>query len=188
MIISIRGTNGAGKSTLVRQIMDHFVLTGGTVTAISYPAEENKRKPMGYICSRVIGGGDQGLFVVGHYEIPNGGIDTVPSLAYAYELALGHHELGMDVIMEGKNFTEPLTWILEQHQNKLDIRVVLIDIPVEQCIEAVRARGHKIREETIVTLHAKSHVQFNVFQEAGVRAFKGTRQQCLKEVQSWLKE
>jgi len=186
MIISIRGTNGAGKSTLVKKIMDDVIYTGGIVTPISYPAEENKRKPMGYICNNT--SKINSFFVIGHYEIANGGIDTVPSLAYAYELALGHHELGMHVIMEGKNFTEPLTWILEQHQNKLDIRVVLIDTPFSKCVESVRARGHKIKEETIAMLHAKSQVQFNVFKEAGIRAFKGTRRQCLSEVQSWLRK
>lgn len=185
MIVSIRGTNGAGKSTLVRKVMDDCVRDGGIVATIRYPAKENKRKPMGYVCfnpeRKAIP-----FFIIGHYEIPNGGIDTMPSLKYAYELALGHHELGMHILMEGKNFTEPLTWFLEQHQRKMDIRVVLIDIPLSECVAAVRERGHTIKEETITTLHAKSRMQFDAFKEAGIRAFKGSRQQCLDEVQSWL--
>ena len=184
MIVSIRGTNGAGKSTLVRTIMDSLIQTGCTITTIKYPADKNKRRPMGYICES----GAAPIFVVGHYETKNGGLDTSPSLAYAYELAVSHLALGFNVIMEGKNFTESPAWILEQHNLGVDIRVVLIDIPVKQCIKAVRARGHKIKKETIIALHAKSREQYKIFVKAGVRAFKGTRQQCLKEVQSWLKK
>jgi dephospho-CoA kinase len=179
MIISIRGTNGAGKSTLVREIMSRY-----EKTLIQYPAKD-KRKPMGYVCSNFEK--TKGFFVAGHYEIANGGIDTLPSLECAYDLALKHHQLGLDVILEGKNFTEPPTWILKQHEDKVDIRVVLIDIPLSQCIKAVRARGHKIKEDTIAALHAKSRKQFEVFKKAGVHVFKGNRKQCLEKVASWLR-
>jgi len=185
MIISIRGTNGSGKSTLVRWIMDDFAKNGGGVTMMKYPPEKHKRKPMGYLCRNA----DQtkALFVVGHYEIDNGGIDTVPSLDYAYDLALNHHMIGFDVIMEGKNFTESTAWLIKQHENELDVRVVLIDTPVKECIKSVRKRGHKIQEKTIRALHARSRVQFKVFQKAGILSFKGSRAQCLSKVRSWLK-
>jgi len=185
MIISIRGANGAGKSTLVRWIMEDFTKNGGTITTMKYPPEKKKIKPCGYICRTA----DQtkALFVVGHYEIANGGLDTIPSLAYAYELALNHHTMGFDVIMEGKNFTETPTWITDLHMQKLDVRVAMIDIPVKECVESVRARGHKIKEETIKSLHAKSLRQFEIFKHAGVRIFKGDREQCLEEVRKWLK-
>jgi ABC-type sugar transport system ATPase subunit len=188
MIVSIRGTNGAGKSTLVRSIMKRIISDGGKVTAIKYPADENKKRPLGYICSPA--GKTKGIFVVGHYEpmTANGGIDTTPSLKYAYKLALEHHELGLNVIMEGKNFTESPKWILDQHGAEFDIRVALIDLPVAQCIKAVRKRGHKIKEETIKTLHAKSREQYKIFEKAGVTVFKGTRDECFEKVKAWLRK
>jgi uridine kinase len=187
MIISVRGTNGAGKSTLVREVMKGFTHDGGKVYAMQYPPEENKHRPMGYICRNA----DQtkALFIIGHYENAkaNGGVDTLPNMKYAHDLALNHHSMGFDVLMEGKNFTESPAWILKQHEDKLDVRVVLIDTPVKLCIKSVIARGHKIQEKTIRGLHAKSRVQFRLFERAGVPAYKGTRRQCLEKVQSWLK-
>jgi thymidylate kinase len=180
MIISIRGTNGAGKSTLVRSIMDCF----GTRIAMRYPPDEKKRVPMGYILRSK--DDTRSLLVTGHYETVNGGIDTMPSLVYAYDLALKHHELACDVIMEGKNFTESPAWILSLHKRKFDIRVVLLDVPVEQAIQSVRARGHKIQERTIRDLHNRSRLQFTKFENHGVKSFKGNRRQCLEEVKRWL--
>jgi hypothetical protein len=165
---------------LVREVMSRY-----EATLIKYPSK-NKRKPMGYICSNF--DKTHGFFVPGHYEIANGGIDTLPDMACAYDLAIKHHKLGLDVLMEGKNFTEPPTWILKQHKAGKDIRVVMIDLPLAQCIKSVRDRGHKIQEKTIASLHAKSRKQFEIFKEAGVHVFKGSRKQCLEKVASWLRK
>jgi hypothetical protein len=187
MIISLRGTNGSGKSTIVREIMKSYE----TIVKVKYPPDWSKRVPTGYIC--INKDSVRRLFVVGHYEavkdkIVNGGVDTTPGLAYAYDLALKHHEFGCDVIMEGKNFTESPKWILNLHECKFDIRVALIDIPLEECIKSVRGRGHKIKEETITALHTRSKAQFKIFEKAGVHAIKGSRRQCLEKVQSWLEK
>jgi hypothetical protein len=182
VIISLRGTNGAGKSSLVHKVMHAF---GGTVITIQYPPEQRKRVPMGYILRSE--DETRSLFVMGHYEKTNGGVDTMPSLVYAYDLALKHYELGCDVIMEGKNFTETPAWILGLHKRKIDIRVALIDVPVEQAIQSVRERGHRIQEKTIRDLHARSRVQYALFEEWGVTTFKGNRRQCYEEVKTWLK-
>lgn len=185
MIISLRGSNGSGKSTLVRDVMRSWLDSGGTIVKVMYPPDQNKRVPLGYIC--ISADETRRLFIVGHYGIPNGGVDTVPSLAYAYDLAVRHHELGSDVLMEGKNFTEPTKWLIKLHERGLDVRVVLLDIPIEECIASVRKRGHKIQEKTIRSLHAKSRNQFEVFSSAGLRTHRGDRRSCLERVQAWLK-
>jgi energy-coupling factor transporter ATP-binding protein EcfA2 len=184
MIIKLLGTNGAGKSTLVRTIMRDYQVAGDVIT-VQYPSEEGRKlRPQGYICRANF----RRLFVLGHYEIANGGVDTLPSLDYAYKLALTHHELGSDVMMEGKNFNDSAARTLILIKNKLDVRVVLLDLGVDLCIQSVRERGHNISEDTIRKLHKKSRDQYSIFQNAGATTFKGGRSQCLAEVRKWLRK
>jgi hypothetical protein len=210
MIVNIRGTNGSGKSTIVRKVMDLYP----TRIAIAYP-EVNKRKPMGYICSwscsypdcsctvsfpkgykpseetecpRSKGDTTRRLFVPGHYEIQNGGIDTLPSLNYAYELVLKHHELGADVLYEGKNFNDSLERIKIMHQARLDVRVVFIDHPITKCIQAVHDRGHNIKQDTIIALDDKSKKEFVKLRTIGVKCRLLSRQGSFQTIRDWLQQ
>jgi hypothetical protein len=128
MIINIRGTNGAGKSTLVRKVMERYQ----TITQIEYPAEIKGRKgnrkirPMGYLCATDV----QRLFIPGHYEIANGGVDTIHNLEYAYKLILEHHSWGANVLYEGMNWHDSVkTRLLVLHEC-LDVHVIFIKLPL----------------------------------------------------------
>lgn len=181
MIISLRGTNGAGKSHLVRRVMGFYQRR----VAVQYPGYSDKR-PTGYVCTPYIAG-KKYLFVVGHYEIPNGGVDTLPKLDDAYDLARTHSlELGMNVIMEGKNLSDGTTRLLALKSVGCDVAAVFVDEPVERCVESVRARGHKIQEKTIRLIHAKCHRQYDSLKEEEVRCFKGSREQAFEEVYKML--
>jgi hypothetical protein len=180
MIVMIRATNGAGKSTIVRKIMEKYE----KITTVRYPKGMDKKKPMGYICSR--SSDTRHLFIPGHYEIANGGIDTMPSLDYAYQMIFRHHELGSDVLAEGKNFNDGLQRILSLYARKLDIRVMFIDHPVMACIEAVRNRGHTIRPETIVRLADKCEKEFKTLSKVGVQCNILPREEALDQIQKWL--
>lgn len=178
MIINIRGTNGSGKSTVVRQVMNSC----NTVVQIAYPQMEHRRKPMGYICTH----GNQKLFIPGHYEIANGGIDTLPSLNYAHDLILQHYEYGADVLYEGKNFTENIERILLLHKAGIDVRVIFIEFPIDDCIAAVRARGHQIKEETIIALYKKCQKEFALLRKTEVKCLKLNRSTIHNVIIHWL--
>lgn len=178
MIISLRGTNGAGKSTIIRNLMDLY----DTRITVAYP-EQNKRRPMGYIC---IKDNQRRLFVPGHYEIANGGIDTLPSLDYAYELVLKHHEYAADVIYEGMNLSDGTKGILKMHAAKLDVRVIFIDHPIDACIQSVRDRGHGIAEKTIISIHKKLDKQYVQLRAAKVVCFKLSRLKAFTTAMDWL--
>jgi energy-coupling factor transporter ATP-binding protein EcfA2 len=186
MIISLRGTNGSGKSTLVRTIMAAYKVK----TAIRYPG---KQRPRGYVCLRVFNGEEvptpsTPLFVPGHYEIDNGGVDTLPDLDTAYELIKTHAlELGCDVLYEGKNMSDGAKRLLELRDAGLDVAVACIDIPVGNCVAAVRTRGHKIKVETIEKLHAKCQREMEKFKQEGIECFSGNRVTVLRTVRQWLK-
>jgi len=177
MIISLRGTNGSGKSTIVRNIMKLYPHE----TKIEYPG---RRKPIGYVLRLK----NRTLFVPGHYEILNGGIDTIDSLATAYNLIAVHAvELGCDVLYEGKNLSDGPKRLLELQAAGHDVAVAHINLPVEDCISAVRLRGHTIKVETIEKLHIKSQHDLVKFGLAGVPVFSGNREDTLMQVKSWLK-
>jgi predicted ABC-type ATPase len=179
MIINIRGTNGSGKTTIVRQIVGCHE----TVTTIQYPPERgNKRRPLGYLCAR----DTRRLFIPGHYEIANGGIDTIHDLEYAHKIILYHHSLGADVLYEGMNFTDKIDWIIRMHEAKLDIRVAFINHPVEACIKSVRKRGHAIRKETIRKLHTQSLNECTKIQALKIPCINLSRQGTLDNIKMWL--
>lgn len=177
-IISLRGTNGAGKSTLVRAVMDCYA----TRAAITYPG---KLRPRGYVLLPRSG---RRLFVPGHYEIANGGVDTLSSLDSAYDLIRKHAELKMDVLYEGKNMSDGPARLVRLHDIGLPVAAVLIDLDVDDCVAAVRARGHKIARTTIQRLHGKSISDAGKLAAAGVPVFIGSREGCLEHVKGLLAE
>lgn len=178
MIISLRGTNGSGKSTIVRSIMSLYRCE----IEVQYPG---RKKPTGYILKRKHLS-ERSLFVPGHYEIANGGIDTLPDLPTAYDLIRKHHELGMDVLYEGKNMSDGVAQILSLSQKDVPLAVALIEESVKKCVASVRKRGHKIKVETIEKLHAKSRRDADALEKKGVTVYRGNRAAVLHQVRQWL--
>lgn len=179
MIISLRGTNGSGKSTIVREIMGLYP----TAVQMQYPG---RRKPGGYLLRSL--NGATPLHVPGHYEIANGGLDTLPSLDLAYQMIEQHHLLGMHVLYEGKNMSDGAKRVRALHRKYPDqVRVALIDESVRTCLTSVRERGHRIMSETVKRLHAKSRRDVDALEEAGVAVYRGNRAAVLHQVRQWLK-
>ena len=179
MIVSLRGTNGAGKSTIVRNIMALYF----NRFQIEYPG---RRRPGGYILRPRHVDGTR-LFVPGHYEIANGGVDTLPSLDAAYELIRVHAvEFGCDVLYEGKNMSDGPKRLLELSRHGLPVAVGHIHIPVKECVAAVRKRGHTIKKETIERLSVKCVRDAETFATAGVEVFTGDREAVFNQVRKWL--
>jgi predicted kinase len=161
VIISLRGTNGAGKSTLVRAVVACYAQHADPLTA------PGRRKPLGQIWTRTAGPG-AGLFVPGHYEIANGGVDTLRDLEEAYDLIRRYATRGHDVLYEGKNLSDGPTRLLELKREGYDCCAVLLNVPLGTCVSSVRARGHSISEKTIERLWHKSHRDCDALEHEGV--------------------
>jgi len=172
VIISLRGTNGAGKSTIVRSILheSHF-------TEIR---SEDRRKPVGYICSPRDHHAMKKTFIPGHYEIQNGGIDTLKSLDAAYDMIRSHWLSGHHVLYEGKNMTDRTSRIREFPVT--EVIIIVIDHPVELCIEAVRARGHSIRQQTIEKIARYSAIDADRLAVAGYEVLRLDRDAAIEKV------
>lgn len=149
MIISLRGTNGAGKSTIVRAVMARY----GHKSPVTAP---KRNRPIGYTLNR--GDAFPELFVPGHYEIANGGVDTLHDLDWAYELIETFASKEFDVLYEGMNMSDGVHRIhrLGQKFEFDNVCAVSIQPPLEICVQSVRDRGHTIKYDTIERLHRKT--------------------------------
>lgn len=178
MIIGLRGTNGAGKSTIVRRVLS------------TYPQRREitvsgRRKPLGYVASSP---GCRDLFVPGHYEIANGGVDTLSGLDEAYRLILEYGMLGMNVLYEGKNMSDGPDRTVHLKRLLPNVRSILVSYPLEDCVAAVRQRGHSIKVQTIERLYHKSFRDMETLNQYGVVTAILPRHEALEKVQEWLSE
>ncbi len=180
MIISLRGTSGSGKSSLVRSITSHY--EGGGV-----PFYVDGRKNCYYTIWTRPGGKGPSLMVPGHYNIANGGIDTLKTLDEAYALAREFDDRGHDVLMEGKNMSDGTRRLLALHAERRDARVVHLDVSPARCLESVRARGHDIALFSIRKTYEKCKRDMRKFQAADVTTYSGSRPQTNDRVREWLR-
>jgi ABC-type glutathione transport system ATPase component len=129
VIISVRGPSGCGKSTLARAVMEQY--DGETQIR-----EDGRRRPIGYLLHRMTG---RRLFVPGHYEINNGGADTISSLDRIYEM-IEQYARRHDVLYEGKTMTDSAARALALVDAGHDVRVLHLTTPVAECARRVRRR------------------------------------------------
>lgn len=178
MIISLRGTSGSGKSTLVRKITALYG-DGGTPIHV-----DGRRKAYYTVHERDRG---RALVVPGHYEIANGGIDTLPSLDAAYEIARIADIEGHDVLMEGKNMSDGPPHALALWREGRDVRIVHVHEPLARCVDSVRRRGHAIAETTIEHVMHKCEKDAVTFRVMGMPYVQqAPRGRCLEIVREWL--
>jgi len=174
VIISLRGTSGSGKSHLVREVKRRY--------ARSKPVyATGRRKPLYVLHGRSEDG--KCLVVPGHYEIANGGVDTLSTLDEAYNIARWADSCGHHVLMEGKNMSDGCGQVAALCVEGREVRVVHLDVSVEQCVASVRQRGHKISESSIRRTDAKVRREMERFT---CRKFAGDRTECLAKVLEWL--
>lgn len=160
VIINVRGTSGAGKTTLINTIMSYYPIKTPHHVA-------GRKQPLYYILEGREG--HPALALLGHYESPCGGCDTIgkwiPDIAEpriidgeepnSYHLTFGLvrklFARGMDVVFEGLLLSGDVRHTRTLHEDGLAPKVVCINIPIETCIDSVIARR----------LAAGNHKEFN---------------------------
>jgi hypothetical protein len=174
MIISVRGTSGSGKSHLVRRVVALYTKHRDLMAP-------PRVKPLYTLHGRTVAG--KCLVTPGHYQIANGGIDTLKSLDEAYEIARWAARSGHDVIMEGKNMSDGVARVNELVAEKFEVRVVVLNTDVATCLRDVRKRGHRIAEKSIKKTYDKVHrdaVNFHC------ETVVGDRDACFEVIRRWL--
>ena len=130
MIINIRGTSGSGKSTLVRRVLECY-------ESKSVFREEKRKQPIGYLYHRT---GGKSLAVIGHYESPCGGCDTIPKMEKIFDLVRQSYAAGHDVIFEGLLISADVKRTMELFSEGLPLKVIALDTPIEVCVESINLR------------------------------------------------
>lgn len=130
MIINIRGTSGSGKSTIVRKIIKNYK------TKTTY-RKKGRKQPLGYVYHRP---GGKSLAVVGHYETPCGGCDTINDTFEIFTLVRESHKAGFDVLFEGLLIAADVNRVGALHTDGLPLLVIEIDLPIEDCLQSVNER------------------------------------------------
>lgn len=132
-IVTIRGTSGSGKTHLTRRVMD---LYGGKKAN----HVERRKQPLSYDLHRDKLDGPP-LRVLGHYESPTGGGDTISNgLDYIDGLVREADGDGLDVLYEGLVISSDFKRITALHDEGRPVLVVVLNTPLELCIESVQAR------------------------------------------------
>lgn len=128
-IINLRGTSGAGKSHLIRAIM--------ACCSDKLPVHIDGRKQPLYYTMRLPSG--DVLSVIGHYESPCGGCDTISSGTDGiFQLVRDQAQVG-HVLFEGLLIgvevtrTAKLPEVGEAH-------AVFLSTPIDQCVAGINAR------------------------------------------------
>lgn len=136
MIVHLLGSNGAGKSTLVRRLMmgyrgklDYYV--------------DGRQKPMYSLLNGSKTMDD--LTVVGHYEITNGGGDTIKYWSDILDTVKKAVQHGGHVLLEGPTGRE---YELRDYAAN-QVRVVWLQPSLTTCVQGVQARGASINAERI---------------------------------------
>jgi len=167
MIINIRGTSGSGKSTLARNIMALYD------TKVAY-RREGRKQPIGYTYGT---NGGQLLSVVGHYETPCGGCDTIQKMDDIFQLVRDADALGHDVLFEGLLISADMKRTLALHTEGLDLRVVALDVDIETCLASVNQRRWAknpdkpgVNPKNTVSKHKGVQSSMKKLKEAGVPA------------------
>jgi ABC-type dipeptide/oligopeptide/nickel transport system ATPase component len=125
MIIQIRGTSGSGKSTIMREVMDSMD-EGGCWTPIRVAG---RKQPLYY---RHV----NGSVVLGHYESPCGGCDTIGSAKAVYNLINSHLQQTHTILCEGLLLSEDVKWSSQLP----DLHVVFLNTPLAQCLKQIKQR------------------------------------------------
>lgn len=134
MIVQLRGTSGSGKSTAMTRIME---MMGGW-QGVTVPG---RKKPQLYHCVEA-GWDKMKVTVLGHYESPCGGCDTVGSAAAVYDLIreVRDGNGGVPILCEGLLLSEDTKWALKLKEDGEDVRCLFLTTPLAKCLEQIKGR------------------------------------------------
>ncbi|GAG17629.1 unnamed protein product, partial [marine sediment metagenome] len=173
MIINIRGTSGSGKSTLARKIMEQYI---GGRARITRP---DRKQPFGYIlCRGPENGFGDPFVVIGHYESPCGGCDTIKTYDEVFKAIRDAHNAGYDVMFEGLLLSTDKNHMAKLAQEYKNGHLIIgLDVPVEECLRCVNERrqakkpdAEPVNPKGTISKHGTNQRIMTYFIQAGLNA------------------
>lgn len=132
MIYVVIGTSGSGKSTIARRILERF-------NKVEPLMVEGRLRPLAMRCHRPPGRAT--LSILGHYESPCGGSDTIHEMDTLFDLIKSEADSGSDVFLEGVLLYSVPKRFMELRQQGYPLQVVaMTEVPLDVCEESIRGR------------------------------------------------
>jgi hypothetical protein len=127
---NLRGTSGSGKSTIVRELMARYATKEAQFRL-------GRKQPLSYKLYREEGAP---LFVVGHYEQPTGGADSISDgMNFIYEMIHKALEEQFDCVWEGLVVASDVTRCANL-KDTTKLLVIELSTPIDVCLEGIRSR------------------------------------------------
>jgi predicted alpha-1,6-mannanase (GH76 family) len=132
MMINLRGTSGAGKSTVLTTFKSMVNAAGIEVTPVF---REGRRQPWFYSAPA-----PRPWRLLGHYESPCGGCDTIKTVDEVYDLVRAGVLGGEAVLFEGIMVQDDVRRAVAFHKEFGDMVVIGLTTDIETCLSAIRDR------------------------------------------------
>lgn len=180
MIVNIRGTSGSGKSTLARRIM-------GQYPDRSRMMVKGRKQPAGYILNHPEAGT---LVVIGHYESPCGGCDTIKTYHEVFQAIRDAHDAGCNVLFEGLLLSTDRNHMIELAQEYPNRHLIIgLDAGIEKCLASVNERRRAKNPDVLpvnpkgtISKHGTNQRIMAKFIELGLKAEWHDRESAFKRI------
>lgn len=175
MIIQVRGVSGSGKTTVVREVMSRV---GGKWNPHYV---KGRRKPLYYT--------NGNLVVLGHYESPCGGADTLGSPPKAFQFARQFDESSI-VLYEGLLVSDDVNWISKAKDSK----IIFLTTGIDKCLRRIERRRKRRRtkralnkEKTIYRVSTLERTRRRLL-DSGMYCVKRSQRQAIRLILKWIEE
>ncbi len=190
MIINIRGTSGSGKSTIVRSIMSLY----RSKNAVKI---KGRKQPIGYLCPSDVQLDLPNLAIIGHYETPCGGCDTISKVEDTFHRVRSGADAGFNILFEGLLLSANVKWFQALKDDGYELHVIALDqVPIDECIESINARRlakkgpdkfTPVNEKNTRTKHRGVELAMQKLAKGGVPVYSCNRETGLQKVKELLK-
>jgi len=185
VLINIAGTNGSGKSTVVRWLLDQAATKEPLMV-------EGRSIPMGYDLTLPKVKGI--VHVMGAYEVPTGGCDTIKNIDVAFKHLERQNGMGKHVVYEGA-FVMNMTRGPAFARALADpLYILLLTTPLAACFQAIAARrseqgeGAFVQRKNIEGHHVRAQNYAAKMRQAGARVRRVSREEAPKTLWEILTE
>ena len=175
MIIQIRSTSGSGKSTVMREVMEKVEGVWGPKYAAG------RKKPLWYRNGLVV--------VLGHYESPCGGCDTIGSARQVFDLI---QDVGgaRVILCEGLLLSEDTKWAIQLNNLRALFLITSLEVCLKRIIDRRLAVGNNkplnpSNTSRRVAVIDRARVKLT---NAGIRCCRASQKQAPAIILRWIRE
>lgn len=178
IIVTIAGTSGSGKSHLMRFFLDWARMNGdvveefveGRVAPIGYLVQ--LKRPVQSTCA---------IYVIGGYEVPTGGCDTIHNIAKIFSSIEKQYALGRHVLYEGLFVMNQIRGSQLAAEVGENLCVLQLTTPLATCFASInerraeRGEGKLETKNNTVDNYRRATNYCAKMRDSGARVFKVDR-------------